>query len=209
MIKCILFDCDGTLVDSELLSNLGLAYKLKEYGITEPAHELLTRFRGKKLANTIASLEEKHAVKFDEDFIPSYRDYVNGLFEKDLQSCTGAAEMLSQITLPKCVVSNGPSAKIKKALMLTELAQFFDPKQIYSAYDINSWKPEPDLFLHAAKEMDFQPEECLVVEDTLLGIEAAKAANMESILYDHSNLYPQFNEVQKIVHLKELIGFIE
>jgi beta-phosphoglucomutase-like phosphatase (HAD superfamily) len=106
------------------------------------------------------------------------------------------------------VASNGPKDKMQKALQLTQLSSFFNGK-LYSAYDINSWKPDPGLFLYAAQKMGFKPEQCLVVEDTLVGIEAAKAGGMKTVLYDphntHKNTgYKKNSEQLTIKHMKEL-----
>lgn len=208
MIKCIIFDCDGTLVDSEYLCNQGLEIKLKEYSVTQSTEELMLLYKGMKLAHILDCLQEAHQITFKENFIPTYRAIVENLFEQSLNPCEGVFELLTRIKLPVCVASNGPKDKMEKALHLTSLAPFFKGN-LYSAYDINSWKPDPGLFLYAAKQMGFKPEECLVIEDTLVGIEAAKAGGIRTVLYDPHNM--QKNTVQKnqseqltINHMKEL-----
>jgi len=203
MIKCIIFDCDGTLVDSEYLCNLGLEIKLKEYKINASAKELVKKYKGIKLSTILKSIESDYGLNLDADFIPSYRSIVDDLFQKELRACEGVDEMLTEITLPKCVASNGPLEKIKNALSLTQLNHHFNNK-LFSAYQIDSWKPEPDLFLHAAKEMGFKANECAVVEDTLVGISAAKSAGMRPILYDTQNIYNLTKDTYKINHMRDL-----
>lgn len=183
MIKCVIFDCDGTLVDSEYLCNLGLELMLKDLGITEDAHSLMQRFRGWKLATIITKLTEEHKLELSDNFIPAYRKVVADLFDSKLEATANVETALRQIKLPKCVASSGPIEKIKHALQLTNLGSYF-AENIFSAYVIQSWKPEPGLFLHAAEQMGFLPEQCAVIEDSLVGIEAAERAGMKPFLYD-------------------------
>ena len=203
MIKCIIFDCDGTLVDSEYLCNLGLEIKLREYGIEESASKMMERFRGGKLSNILETLESDHQIKFRDDFIPLYRSLVDDLFERQLQPCEGVNAMLHEIELPKCVASSGPLEKINKALSITNLSKHFKDN-IYSSYVIGSWKPDPGIFLHAAGEMGFQPNECAVIEDSPLGITAAKLAGMFSVLYDPSDIHKAVESTCTIQHMEEL-----
>lgn len=190
MIKCIIFDCDGTLVDSEYLCHLGMEIKLRSLGIDEPAQKMMQKFRGYKLSNIISALEEKHRTVFDEVFDrgfeslfeADYRQIVEALFTKSLKATIGIKQTLQQIDQAICVASSGPRNKIELALKLTKLEHFFN-KKIFSSYELDSWKPEPDLFLHAAKQMGYSAHECAVVEDSEVGIQAAQAAKMLPILY--------------------------
>ncbi|MCJ8315075.1 MAG: HAD-IA family hydrolase [Saccharospirillaceae bacterium] len=191
MIKCLIFDCDGTLVDSEYLCNLALEIKLKQYKVDVSASKLLEKYRGGKLSNILKSLEGEHQIKFNDDFVPEYRRLVDELFNSELKPCLGVQEALDDISLiniHKCVASSGPVQKINSALRITGLAHFFDGL-IFSSYDVGSWKPEPGLFLHAAQNMGYAPSECLVVEDSIVGITAAKAAGMKSILFDPYSIH--------------------
>ena len=203
MIQCIIFDCDGTLVDSEFLCNLGLEIKLRDYGIKASAHEMMARFRGGKLAAILDELKNEHQIEFKEDFVPSYRLLVDRLFDEKLQPCIGVADMLSTISLPKCVASSGPLSKINKALTITGLSGYFNGN-IFSSYEVGSWKPDPGLFLHASEAMGYAPENCAVVEDSPVGITAAQRANMRAILYDPLGIHSNIKEVCKIQHMNEL-----
>lgn len=203
MIKCIIFDCDGTLVDSEYLCNLGLEIKLRDYGIESSATKMMTRFRGGKLATILQTIETEYHIKLKDDFITSYRSLVEELFEEGLKPCDGVSDALTEIRLPKCVASSGPLDKINKALSITGLSKYFDGN-IFSSYVVGSWKPDPGLFLHAAKEMGFQPNECAVVEDSLVGILAAKSAGMRPILYDPNSIHDQSLCSHVIKHIREL-----
>ncbi|MXW50941.1 MAG: HAD-IA family hydrolase [Gammaproteobacteria bacterium] len=185
MIKGIIFDCDGTLVDSELLCNRALVMMLCQYGIKEDENDLTKRFRGGKLAEILSALEERHQVKFNEQFVDEYRAQVDALFVDHLQPIDGVVEVLDKLSIPFCVASNGPRAKIQRALSLTGLSRYFG-NNVFSSYEIGSWKPDPTLFLHASAAMNVNPEECLVVEDSEAGILAANRAEMQACLFDVS-----------------------
>lgn len=206
-IECIIFDCDGTLVDSEYLCNLGLEIKLRELGIKESASKMMLEYRGGKLARIIKSLEQKHQVILGDDFVIAYRKLVEELFKTDLHPTEGIIEALENINLPICVASSGPIDKIKQALIITNLKRFFN-ENIFSSYQIGSWKPEPEIFLYAAQKMGFAANECAVVEDSLVGIEAAISANMYPILYNSSNLSTSIRGISTIEHMSELCHVI-
>ncbi len=187
-IGCVIFDCDGTLVDSEYLCNLGLEIKLRELGVSESASEMMDRYRGNKLSTILEDLQLRNSIELPENFVKEYRHLVTQLFERELKPTAGVELALEQISLPMCVASSGPIEKILQALRLTGLEKFFG-KNIYSSYVINSWKPSPGLFLAAAEGMGVSPAACIVIEDSLLGIEAAEKGGMKSLLYDPLNIH--------------------
>jgi HAD superfamily hydrolase (TIGR01509 family) len=207
MIKCIIFDCDGTLVDSEYLCNLGLEIKLREYGIDLSAHEIMEKYLGGKLATTLQAIESEHKIDLKDDFVPSYRALVSKLFKESLKPCEGVHKMLSEIDLPKCVASNGPLEKMHLSLAISGLTDYFHGK-LFSAFDVGIWKPDPGIFLHVAKEMGFQPNECAVVEDSPVGILAAKSAGMFSVLYDPKDIHSAVKDTCKIRHMQELLSAV-
>ncbi|WP_422860220.1 HAD-IA family hydrolase [Flagellimonas sp. S174] len=203
----MIFDCDGTLVDSEFLCNLGLEIGLRNYGIESSATTMMEKYRGGKLADILRSIEKEYNVVLKQDFVSEYRELVDQLFEKELNPCEGVPEFLNQNTLSKCVASSGPIQKINKALEITDLKKYFGDN-VFSSYEINSWKPDPEIFLHAAEKMGFYPDECLVIEDSMKGIESGLAAGMKTILFDPMGLYGNFNEVQRIDKMNKLDAII-
>ncbi|MBD1388628.1 HAD-IA family hydrolase [Neiella sp. HB171785] len=203
MIKCVIFDCDGTLVDSELLCNMALSHELSDYGVAISAEQLVAQYRGVKLDHILSDIERHYEVTLNEEFIVTYRRHVAQLFDRYLKPCDGIEQALEQLSLPICVASSGPVAKIKHALELTQLASFFG-NNIFSAYEIGSWKPDPTLFLHAAQTMGFAPAQCAVVEDSVVGIQAAQAAGMSPILYDPHNIHPKLADVLTIASMSQL-----
>jgi len=182
IMKLIIFDCDGTLVDSEMLCHLALQHQLATLGLCYSADKLMVDYRGVKLNRTLASLEDKFSLTFPESFESEYRQRVSDLFDEQLQANAGVAELLSSLTIPYCIASSAPMKKIQHALKVTGLDKYFD-NNIFSSYEIESWKPEPGVFLHAAKMMNVEPIDCCVVEDSVVGLQGANAAKMKSVYY--------------------------
>ena len=181
-VRCILFDCDGTLVDSELLGNVALAQQLALAGIVESGESLTARFRGHKLADMLEALQAAHGVTLPSGFVELYRDRAAALFETEVVPMPGVVEALARLGLPMCIVSNGPIAKIRQTLRVAGLAHHFADR-VFSAYEVGSWKPDPGLFLHAARAMGVAPQDCIVVDDGAPGIEAARRAGMRALWF--------------------------
>ncbi len=177
---CVIFDLDGTLVDSEGLCNQAFLDLLPQ--LNDTVESLTQRYRGKKLAPILTDLESRLGQRLPDIFEQHYRQHVAELFSRELKPMPGVLDMLKTINCPKCIASSGPSLKIHQALEVSGLASYFGDN-LFSSYDIGSWKPEPDLFLHAAKVMGFKPYQCIVVEDSEVGVEAATAAGMKVFQY--------------------------
>lgn len=183
MAQCLLFDCDGTLVDSERLCNIGLVVKFKELGVNLDADELVLRFRGWKLARILDLLQQEHSVRLPDHFVASYREQVTELFEHELKPVPGIELALRRLDHPKAVVSSGPRHKIEQALRLCSLTQYFGGR-IYSSYEVGIWKPDPEIYRFAARNMGFPAEECAVIDDGLLGVEAGVKAGIKTYFYN-------------------------
>lgn len=179
----LIFDCDGILVDSESI-NSRIFHKLaKEEGIDISYEELHNEMLGGALHEAIHLLETRHNTTLRKDFIPEFRARSFEAFHTDLRPIYGIKEALSLLNQERCIASNGPTEKMKISLKITGIINFFDPNHIYSAYDISTWKPAPDLFLHAAKLHNKSPKDCIVIEDSMNGVNAAKNAGMKVIAY--------------------------
>lgn len=181
-IRAIIFDCDGTLVDSERVGNAVLIECAEELGLSLTLETALEHFAGRKMADTISLIEQWLGAPVPDSFLPTVRTRMADAFEERLKAMAGVHELLKSLAIPICVASNGPQEKMQVSLRVTGLLEYF-PGRIFSAYDCGSWKPEPGLFLHAAKTMGVAPESCAVVEDSPLGIRAAKAAGMTAFGY--------------------------
>ena len=207
MIKCILFDSDGTLVDSEPLGHKCMHQQLAKYGYEVSQQKMEDEYRGWKL-NTILDDISKNFDQFElpDDFIPEYRAALDVIFENELKAMPGVEDAIKQIDLPICVASSGPIAKIETALRVTGLKKYFG-ENLFSAYVIKAWKPDPKLFLVAAETMGFKSEECLVIEDSEVGVQAALAAGMNAIHYNPEGIEIPF-EVPEIKHFDELSAYL-
>lgn len=176
--KCIIFDCDGVLVDSESLSNRVLINLAKDLEIELTEEFVEENYSGKKLTTIFAHLESLSGKTLPETFEKEYRQQTFELFKTELLPIPGIIQVLKNLSTPCCVASNGPLNKMEMNLKNTGLLHFFEGN-IFSAYEIKSWKPSPKLFLHAAGKMGYQPSECLVIEDSLSGIQAAKSGGFD------------------------------
>lgn len=203
MSHCLLFDCDGTLVDSERLCNIGLVVKFREYGIELDADQLVIRFRGWKLAKILELLAQEFQLTLSEDFVDSYRAIVTDLFESELKPIEHIEEALKNLAQPKAVVSSGPAHKIQQALRVCGLTAYFGAN-IYSSYDIKIWKPDPAIYQFAAKDMGFSAEDCIVIDDSPVGVEAGYRAGMKTLFYNRFNEVCEFDSVVSFCTMKDL-----
>ncbi len=182
MLQAIIFDCDGTLVDSESIGVQILAEVAAESGARFDAASALEHLRGLKMSECVDRIEKLCGVKLAEDFVPQVRLRMAEAFRLRLQPMAGARDLLASLTQPFCVASSGPRAKIELSLSLTGLAPLVDGR-IFSSYEVGSWKPEPGIFLHAAAALGAEPSACAVVEDSEPGVRAGLAAGMRVLAY--------------------------
>lgn len=206
-IKCLLFDNDGTLVDSEFLGSLGLEYKLREINIEIDARILAVEYKGWKLADLLNVLARRHGFEVDEKFIAEYRDVVGELFRQRLQAVEGVEYVLEALPHPRAVVSNGPLEKIRQTLAITGLEKYF-AENIFSGYDKGVWKPDPGLHLAAAESMGYKVSECAVIEDSITGVEAGVRAGMKTFFYNPLKEPCEFESVISFTSMFQLPGLI-
>ena len=176
--KCIIFDCDGTLVDSEAITNQVIAEMASELGIEMSGEEASATFGGKTLDGVVYKMRELSGNDLPNDWLPRLIQRVNESWESKLRPVKGVKELLEKIKIPMCVASNGEPAHVRHSLRLTKLYDFFD-ENIFTASEVSKPKPSPELFLYAAKKMGFVPSECAVIEDSVTGVNAAVNAEME------------------------------
>jgi len=181
-IQAIIFDCDGTLVDSERVGNAALVECVAELGLQLSLDHALKHFAGRKMADTLGMIEAWLDKPIPDGFLPHLRQRMAAAFEDHLQPMDGVHDLLANLTLPFCVASNGPREKMLVSLKVTRLLPLFE-ERIFSAYDCESWKPDPGLFHYAAQGMGISPEHIAVVDDNVLGIQAATAAGMMPLGY--------------------------
>ena len=179
MVDLIIFDADGVLVDSEAIALAVMAQAATAAGAPMDAAEALAVFRGLKIADCVAEIERRAGRSAPAGFIAEVRAATAAAFEADLRAVEGVHEALDA---PMCVASNGPMAKLDQTLRLTGLMARFEGR-VFSAYEVGAWKPDPGLFLHAAKALAADPARCVVIEDSLAGVQAARAAGMRALGY--------------------------
>lgn len=173
----VIFDCDGVLVDSEPISIAVLLDMITRSGVTMSEDDAYDRFLGRSMATISKVLHEEYGFAASEADLEDMRKNLYARFELDLKPIPGIAATLQKLDVPRCVASSSQPERIRLSLKLTGLINLLDP-HIFSATMVKNGKPAPDLFLFAAKTMQVDPGECIVIEDSPAGIEAAKRAGM-------------------------------
>lgn len=180
--ELVLFDCDGTVMDSELLAAECEIEALAEYGVTLTAKQFSARFAGTSSEVVKQVMEQELGRNLPDDHIKTVKTKIKESLWRNAKTMPGAHELLDLLEQPRCICSNADMEKLKIELTRGELWDRFRP-YVFSAHDLesNKRKPEPDIFLHAAKEFGVSPSACVVVEDSTAGVLAGKAAGMRVI----------------------------
>lgn len=175
--ELVIFDLDGVLVDSEPTSSRVTAAALTEAGIEISAAEVCDRFLGVSTASMLRTLGAERGCRLPEKFQENLRARILTAFERELEPVPGVAALLDALPEDRCVASSSHPERIRRSLELVGLLERFAP-HLFSAAMVSAGKPAPDLFLLAAAKMAAEPARCLVIEDSEVGIRAAKAAGM-------------------------------
>jgi HAD superfamily hydrolase (TIGR01509 family) len=173
----IIFDCDGVLVDSEVISCRAHAQTLTHHGYPITANQVLDRFLGVSDREARLIIEAELGRSLPDDFEAQMKQAALQRYADELRNIPYVSEALAAIGLPKCVASSGTPEKIRHGLTCAGLYELLAPN-IFSASQVKRGKPAPDLFLFAAERMKASPERCLVIEDSVPGITGARAAGM-------------------------------
>jgi HAD superfamily hydrolase (TIGR01509 family) len=173
----LIFDCDGVLVDSEPLAMRVLLDAIAEAGLTIESESGYERFLGKDLATITELLSEEYGVDLTHSTLERMRQRLYELFRRELKPIPGIVAALDAIDLPCCVASSSQMGRVRLALEVTGLRSRFEPN-VFTASMVARGKPAPDLFLYAAKAMETEPTDCVVIEDSASGVEAAQRAGM-------------------------------
>lgn len=208
-VKCIIFDCDGVLVDTEKIGNGILLEMAQEYGFKMELEDAYRNFNGRNLKDCFKHIEESIEQKLPETFETEYREKSFEAFKTQVKPMEGVVAYINELKIPYCVASSGPMDKIRLNLEVAGLLEKFEGK-MFSSYLINSWKPEPGIFLHAAKEMGFEVKDCIVVEDSKAGVKAgisggfkvygfANGFNNEDLKEEGAELFNSYEELRKLL----------
>lgn len=187
--QLIIFDCDGTLVDSEYLNNKAVSDALISLGFARYTMEYcVDNFTGMNLPNLLGHLRSEETLPIpDEEILRKFIANGKILAKKHLQASRNAHLVLSQLEQKKCVASNGQRESLLESLRITGLDGFFTADSVFTYQQVKHGKPAPDLFLFAADKMGFSKENCLVIEDSAVGVMAAKAAGIKVLGFTGSS----------------------
>jgi HAD superfamily hydrolase (TIGR01509 family) len=200
----VIFDCDGVLVDSELLSNHVLRDALAEIGIDLTVEQTMAEFMGRSRKHLLARTAELLGGPVPHDFGEHYDERRDAAFWDSLEPVAGIEEALDALDaagVATCVASSGDHQKMRLTLGMTGLYERFEGR-IFSATEVAHGKPAPDLFLHAARRMGFEPADCVVVEDAPAGVEAGRAAGMRVLGFgEELDADLVFSDMAELPHL--------
>ncbi|ADO75299.1 HAD family hydrolase [Stigmatella aurantiaca] len=211
----ILFDCDGVLIDSEILAAGVNAELLTELGLRITREEVIARFTGLTHEQVLAKVEALLGRALPEDFDERSRVEIDRRLEA-VKPIDGVQEMLDRLSAPRGVCSNSSTRRLKLSLTAAGLWERFYP-HIFSAPEIGRSKPAPDVFLHAAKVLGAPPRETLVIEDSVHGVSGAVAAGMRVIGFTggghswpgHAEALTEAGAVKVVNHLSDVVPAVE
>jgi HAD superfamily hydrolase (TIGR01509 family) len=178
--QLVIFDCDGVLVDSELIFARVLAECLIAVEFPTTIDEAIALGFGRNRVTLSAAVEARFGQALPEAFFETFAARSADACEHELAPLPGVQDLLAALPAPRCVASNGRLDRVRQRLAITGLLPFFDP-HVFSASQVADGKPAPDLFLFAARRFAAWPRDCIVVEDSVIGVEAAIAADMPVI----------------------------
>jgi HAD superfamily hydrolase (TIGR01509 family) len=175
--RLVIFDCDGVLVDSEPISIAVLLDMIGRAGGSVSEEEAYRHFLGRSMATVREVLRDEFALELTDPQLGEMRTELMRRFRSQLRPVEGIAETLARLSVASCVASSGSLDRIRLSLGITGLLEMLEPR-LYSAGMVRRGKPAPDLFLHAARAMNVAAGDCLVIEDSPAGIDAAHSAGM-------------------------------
>jgi HAD superfamily hydrolase (TIGR01509 family) len=206
----VIFDCDGVLVDSEVITSRVFAGMLNELGIPATVEEVFDKFVGRSMAHCLGEIANMLGREAPAGFAHEYHLRTAPALKADLKAVPGIGSVLDEIGLPYCVASNGSHEKMQTTLGLTGLLPKFQGK-LFSVTDVARGKPFPDVFLYAAAQSGIAPWACAVIEDTPTGVRAGVAAGMTVFGYCAHTPAPHLIEAgaqQTFARMSELPGLL-
>lgn len=180
-METLIFDCDGVLVDSEVIAEAALIERLQEWLPDIEVHVALNQALGMTTANILAHLEQGSAHALPVDALERIDDEVEARLARELKAIEGVAQALGAVDLPLAIVSNSRRRRVQASLVTTGLDTWFGEAPIFTADQVERPKPAPEVYQLAARTLQRAPEDCLVVEDSVSGVTAAHAAGMTVI----------------------------
>ena len=175
--EVVIFDCDGVLVDSEVLASARLGAALERLGLKLDESQIRELFLGVSEQSMLGIAERALGAPLPPEFQSELANDVLADFERELKGIKGIAELIGRLDARVCVASSSSIERIRASLRIVGYANLFEP-HVFSASEVARGKPEPDLFLHAAQRMGASAADCLVIEDSVHGVTAARRAEM-------------------------------
>ncbi|MGB3581723.1 MAG: HAD-IA family hydrolase, partial [Roseiarcus sp.] len=175
--EVVIFDCDGVLVDSEVIALAVTRRRLGEAGLQLSDAETRDRFLGLRLDSVVLRVEAELGAPLPKEFPDDLSREILATFARELKGIEGVRQAVGGLASRVCVASSSAPERLSFALQITGYEKLFAPN-IFSAAEVAQGKPSPDLFLFAARAMGAAPEHCLVIEDSVAGVAAARAAGM-------------------------------
>jgi len=176
----VIFDCDGVLIDSEIIGARVFSECLNAAGFPATLEEALELGLGTNALTLTEAVAARYGRPLPPGFIERMRTMRQEAHRRELKPIRGIAELLGALHVRRCVASNTHIDHLRHALTLTRLLPFFEP-HVFSASMVARGKPAPDLFLLAAERLAVPPQHCLVIEDSVSGVTGARAAGMPVI----------------------------
>ena len=173
----VIFDCDGVLIDSEIISARMLVAELARLGVAIDLDYVARHFLGRSYPVVMEQIRREFGLALPPEFEDDYRATLLAAFEAGLRPMPGAAETLAALAVPFCVATSSSPGRAAQSLRLTGFGALVGP-HLFTASQVARGKPAPDLFLHAAASMGATPARTLVIEDSEMGLRAARAAGM-------------------------------
>lgn len=179
-IKAVIFDCDGVLVDSEIIASTIALELLKPLGFNMSLEEYAKAFAGKVERDTLNIIQNEYKITLPSEFLSQLRLKIEYALDNDLKAIKGVYDTIQSIDLPKAVVSNSRQVRVIHSLKVAGLADFFG-ENLFSSDMVEKPKPDPAIYLLAAQILGVRPEQCLVIEDSISGATSALRAGMNVI----------------------------
>jgi len=201
-IDLVIFDCDGVLIDSEVISARVIVEMLALEGVSIDLDYVYKHFLGQQFSCVGRVVLQNFSVKLPDSFESNYRKKLLMAFKQELRTTMGVKDILSNLAVHSCIATSSSRPRTQGALKLVGLTDYFG-ESVFTASEVEHGKPAPDLFLHASKKMQVEPKRCLVIEDSIMGVRAATAAGMNVWRYagarhfksSNRNLPDQFSQV--------------
>lgn len=189
-IDLVIFDCDGVLIDSEVISAKVIVDMLANEGVKINLEYVYDNFLGRQFSCVGQKVADNFCINLPSTFEADYRRELLLAFEKDLSITSGIENVLSNLGAKHCVATSSSPQRTQAALKIVGLDAHFN-ENVFTASEVKNGKPAPDLFLHVATQMQVEPSNCLVIEDSVMGVTAAVSAGMNVWRYTGAGHFSQ------------------